>query len=67
MKFAMPCTRDCTGLRVPGKREHNLEGCSRFEKDNAMSPLVTALLCFGAFVALGLIVKVAMGMWMKRQ
>ncbi len=32
-----------------------------------MSPLVTALLCFGAFVALGLAVKVAIGIWMKRQ
>jgi hypothetical protein len=40
---------------------------SVFEKDDAMSPLVTALLCFGAFVVLGLIAKVAIGMWMKRQ
>jgi hypothetical protein len=32
-----------------------------------MSPLVTALLCVAAFVVLGLIVKVAIGMWMKRQ
>jgi hypothetical protein len=32
-----------------------------------MSPLVTALLLFGAFVVLGLIAKVAIGMWMKRQ
>jgi hypothetical protein len=32
-----------------------------------MSPLVTALLCFGTFVALGLAVKVAIGTWMKRQ
>jgi hypothetical protein len=32
-----------------------------------MSPLVTALLCFGAFVILGLIAKVALGTWMKRQ
>ena len=32
-----------------------------------MSPLVTALLCLGAFVALDLAVKVAIGTWMKRQ
>jgi hypothetical protein len=32
-----------------------------------MSPLVTALLCFAAFVALGLIAKVVIGIWMKRQ
>jgi len=32
-----------------------------------MSPLVSALLCFGAFVALGLIAKVAIGIWMMRQ
>ena len=32
-----------------------------------MSPLVTALLLFGAFAVLGLIAKVAIGMWMKRQ
>jgi hypothetical protein len=32
-----------------------------------MSPLTTALLCFGAFLILGLIVKVAIGIWMKRQ
>jgi len=32
-----------------------------------MSPLVTALLCFTAFVALGLIAKVVIGIWMKRQ
>ncbi len=32
-----------------------------------MSPLVTALLCFGAFLVLGLIAKVAIGIWMKRQ
>jgi hypothetical protein len=57
----------CTGLPVPGKREHNAEGRSRFEKDNAMSPLATALLCVGAFVVLGLIAKIVIGMWMKRQ
>jgi hypothetical protein len=54
-------------LPVPGKREHNAEGRSRFEKDNAMSPLATALLCVGAFVVLGLIAKIVIGMWMKRQ
>jgi hypothetical protein len=54
-------------LPVPGKQEHNVEGPSRFEEDNTMSPLVTALLCFGAFVILGLIAKVALGTWMKRQ
>jgi hypothetical protein len=32
-----------------------------------MSPLATALICFGAFLVLGLIAKVAIGMWMKRQ
>lgn len=32
-----------------------------------MSPLATALLCVGAFVVLGLIAKIAIGMWMKRQ
>ncbi len=32
-----------------------------------MSPLVTALLCFVAFVMLGLVAKVAIGIWMKRQ
>jgi hypothetical protein len=37
------------------------------EENNAMSPLVTALICFGAFLLLGLIAKVAIGMWMKRQ
>jgi hypothetical protein len=37
------------------------------EEDHAMSPLVTALLCFGVFVVFGLIAKVAIGMWMKRQ
>jgi hypothetical protein len=34
---------------------------------DAMSPLVTALICFGAFVLIGLIAKIAIGMWMKRQ
>ena len=28
-----------------------------------MSPLVTALICFGAFVLIGLIAKIAIGMW----
>jgi hypothetical protein len=32
-----------------------------------MNPLVAALLCFGAFVILGLVAKVAIGIWMKRQ
>jgi len=32
-----------------------------------MSPLVTALLAFGAFVLIGLIAKIAIGIWMKRQ
>jgi len=32
-----------------------------------MSPLVTALVCFGGFLILGLIAKVAIGIWMKRQ
>ncbi len=35
--------------------------------NNAMSPLVTALTFFGAFLLVGLIAKVAIGMWMKRQ
>ena len=32
-----------------------------------MTPLVTALVCFGAFVIVGLIAKVAIGVWIKRQ
>jgi len=32
-----------------------------------MSPLAAALICFGAFLVLGLIAKVAIGTWMKRQ
>jgi hypothetical protein len=32
-----------------------------------MSPLVTALVLFGVFLVIGLIVKVAIGMWMKRR
>jgi hypothetical protein len=32
-----------------------------------MSPLVTAFLCFAAFVILGLVAKVAIEIWMKRQ
>jgi hypothetical protein len=32
-----------------------------------MSPLATALVCVGVFLVLGLIAKVAIGMWMKRQ
>jgi hypothetical protein len=55
---------DHAGLPVPGKPEHTVLD---FKKDNAMSPLVTALLLFGALVVLGLIAKVAIGMWMKRQ
>jgi hypothetical protein len=51
-------------LPVPHIWEH---GRYFFEGYNAMSPLVTALICFGAFVLLGLIAKVAIGMWMKRQ
>ena len=31
-----------------------------------MSPLVTALICFGALLVIGLIAKVAIGTWMKR-
>jgi len=31
-----------------------------------MSPLVTALIYFGSFLVIGLIAKVAIGMWMKR-
>jgi hypothetical protein len=32
-----------------------------------MSPLATALMCVGAFLVLGLIAKLAIGIWMKRQ
>jgi hypothetical protein len=32
-----------------------------------MSPLAIALISFGAFVALGLVAKLAIGIWMKRQ
>jgi hypothetical protein len=32
-----------------------------------MSPLVTALICVGAFLVLGLVVKLAIAMWMKHQ
>jgi hypothetical protein len=32
-----------------------------------MTPLVTALVCFGVFVIVGLIAKVAIGVWIKRQ
>ena len=32
-----------------------------------MSPLATALVCVGVFLVLGLIAKVAIGTWMKRQ
>ena len=32
-----------------------------------MSPLATALTCVGIFLVLGLIAKVAIGTWMKRQ
>jgi hypothetical protein len=32
-----------------------------------MSLLVTALVYFGAFLLVGLIAKVAIGMWMRRQ
>jgi hypothetical protein len=32
-----------------------------------MTPLVTALVCFGAFVIVGLLAKAAIGMWIKRQ
>jgi hypothetical protein len=31
-----------------------------------MSPLATALIGFGAFLLLGVIAKVAIGMWIKR-
>jgi hypothetical protein len=37
------------------------------EKDHAMRLLVTALLSFGAFLLIGLMLKVAIGIWMKRQ
>ena len=37
------------------------------EEDNAMSPLATALICFGVFLVIGLIAKLAIGMWVKRQ
>jgi hypothetical protein len=32
-----------------------------------MSPLATALICVGAFLVLGLIAKLAIALWMKRQ
>jgi hypothetical protein len=32
-----------------------------------MSPLTTALVCFGAFVVIGLLAKLAIGIWMTRQ
>jgi hypothetical protein len=32
-----------------------------------MSPLVTALVYFGAFLLVAVIAKVAIGVWMKRQ
>jgi hypothetical protein len=32
-----------------------------------MGPLSTALICFGAFLVVGLIAKVVIGIWMKRQ
>jgi hypothetical protein len=35
--------------------------------NNAMSPLSIALICFGVFLVVGLIAKVAIGIWMKRQ
>ena len=31
-----------------------------------MSPLATALIFFGVFLVLGMIAKLAIGMWMKR-
>jgi hypothetical protein len=31
-----------------------------------MSPLATALISFGAFLVLGMIAKLAIGVWMKR-
>jgi hypothetical protein len=31
-----------------------------------MSPLTTALISFGAFLVIGVIAKLAIGMWMKR-
>ena len=52
----MLCRVQASGNRLPV-----------FEGYNAMSPLVTALICFGAFVLIGLIAKIAVGMWMKRQ
>ena len=30
-----------------------------------MSPLATALICFGAFVLIGLVAKLAIGIWIK--
>ena len=32
-----------------------------------MSPLATALICVGAFLVLGLIAKLAIGIWIRRQ
>jgi hypothetical protein len=34
--------------------------------NNAMSPLVVALIYFGSFLAVGLAAKIAIGMWMKK-
>jgi len=31
-----------------------------------MSPLATALICVGAFLVLGLIAKLAIGIWIRR-
>jgi hypothetical protein len=39
----------------------------RDKGNNAMSPLSIALICFGIFLVVGLIAKVAIGIWMKRQ
>jgi hypothetical protein len=42
-------------------------GRSCFEmRGETMSPLFTALIYFGSFLALGLIAKVVIGAWMKR-
>jgi hypothetical protein len=41
-------------------------GPSSVDGNHAMSPLATALICFGAFVLIGLVAKPAIGIWIKR-
>jgi hypothetical protein len=36
------------------------------DRSKMMSQLVTALVCFGTFLALGLVAKPAIGIWIKR-